>query len=134
MPAHAGRGGQLTITVTDRDTGQPLACRMHLRNARNVVQKAPKMPFWNDHFVFEGALTLKLPTGDYNFEIERGPEYLNRMGHFTINDFAEDSHAIDLKRVVDMSKEGWWSGDLNVQRPEKDLPLLMEADDCTWPS
>ena len=44
-PALAGRGGQLTITVTDRDTGQPLACRMHLRNARNVAQKAPKHPY-----------------------------------------------------------------------------------------
>jgi hypothetical protein len=128
-PALAGRGGQLTITVTDRDTGQPIACRMHLRNARNVAQKAPKQPYWHDHFVFFGSLTLKLPVGDYNFEIERGPEYLNRTGHFTINDFAEDAHAIDLKRVVDMSKEGWWSGDLNVQRPEKELPLLMDADD-----
>lgn len=128
--ALAGRGGQLTLTVTDRDTGQPIACRMHLRNARGVAQKPPKgTPFWHDHFVFAGTLTLKLPNGEYDFDIERGPEYLNRTGHFTINDFAEDSHAVDLKRVVNMAQEGWWSGDLNVQRPEKDMALLMDAED-----
>jgi hypothetical protein len=34
-----------------------------------------------------------------------------------------------LKRFVDLTTEGWWSGDLDVQRPEADLPLLMLADD-----
>jgi hypothetical protein len=125
----AGRGGELTLFVTDRDTGQPVACRMSLRNGRSVAQKPPKLPYWHDHFVFEGSLTLKLPSGNYTFEIGRGPEYLTRSGNFTINEFAEDTHDVDLKRIVDMSSEGWWSGDLDVVRPEKDLPLLMEADD-----
>ena len=96
---------------------------------RNVVQKAAKQPFWVDHFVLGGEITLKLPNGDFNFDVERGPEYVNRIGHFTINDFAEDAHEVDLKRVVDMAKEGWWSGDLDVQRAEKEIPLLMDADD-----
>ncbi len=125
----AARGGQLTLVVTDRDTGAPIACRMHLKNARNLPNKPPKLPFWHDHFVFDGEITLTLPVGEYNFELERGPEYLNRVGHFTINDFAEDTHKLDLKRVVDMQKEGWWSGDLFVDRPEKDMPLVLEAED-----
>jgi hypothetical protein len=125
----AARGGKLTLIVIDRDTGAPIACRMHLKNARGVAVKEKKVPFWGDHFVFGGEITLTLPVGEYRFEIERGPEYLDRTGHFTINDFAEDTHTMDLKRVVDMSKEGWWSGDLFVDRPEKDLPLLMDADD-----
>ena len=39
-----------------------------------------------------------------------------------------------------MAAEGWWSGDLDVRRPAKDLELLMEADDLhvveliTWPN
>jgi len=139
-PARAARGGQLQINVVDRDTGQPIACRMHLRNAKKKPQKGGKAPFWHDHFVFSGEITLKLPNGFYQFEMERGPEYLIRSGHFTISDFADDSKTIDMKRVVDMAKEGWWSGDLHVERPLKEIELLMQADDLhlaevvTWSS
>jgi hypothetical protein len=71
--AWAGPGGQLRVEVVDRETGEPLACRMHLTNAAKKALKAPKVPFWHDHFVFSGSVTLKLPKGEYDFEIERGP-------------------------------------------------------------
>ncbi len=136
----AGPGGQLKIEVVERDTAKPLACRMQLTNAAKRPLKAPKVPFWHDHFVFSGSVTLKLPKGEYAFEVERGPEYLIRTGHFTIDDFSDDTKTVDLKRFVDMAGEGWWSGDLDVQRPAKDLQLLMEAEDLhvveliSWPN
>src|SRR5204863_8686124 len=34
-----------------------------------------------------------------------------------------------MKRFADMAKDGWFSGDLDVDRPEKDLQLLMRGDD-----
>ncbi|HEX3724783.1 MAG TPA: CehA/McbA family metallohydrolase [Pirellulales bacterium] len=135
----AGPGGVLKVSVVDRDTGQPLACRMHLVNAAKRPLKAPKVPFWHDHFVFEGTIALKLPKGEYTFEIERGPEYLTRSGHFTMEEFSDDAKVVDLKRFADMALEGWWSGDLDAARPAKDLELLMEAEDLhvvelvTWP-
>src|SRR5262249_1829280 len=43
--------------------------------------------------------------------------------------FADDSKTIDLKRFVDMATQGWYSGDFDVDRPEKELELLMRADD-----
>jgi hypothetical protein len=137
--AVAGPGGKFKIEVVDRDTQQPLACRMHLTNAAKRAMKAPKVPFWHDHFVFSGEITLKLPKGEYAFVIERGPEYLVRMGHFTMDDYSDDTKTVDLKRFVDMAALGWWSGDLDVRRPAKDLELLMEAEDLhvveliTWP-
>ena len=124
-----GVGGKLEIKVVDYDTGQPLACRIHLTNQAGKVQKPPKVPFWHDHFVVDGSLTLKLPNGNFNFVAERGPEYLVVTGHFEILDFAEDSKTITLRRFVDMSKEGWWSGDLEVERPKKEIELLMRGDD-----
>src|SRR4029079_17111884 len=39
------------------------------------------------------------------------------------------SKTVEMKRFVNMADNGWYSGDLDVQRPEKDLQLLMEADD-----
>ncbi len=121
--------GQLELSVIDRETGQPLAVRIHLKNAAGRPVRVPGVPYYNDHFVFEDKITLKLPTGNYKFEIERGPEYLWREGFFTINTFANDSQTVDLKRFADMSKEGWWSGDLDVRRNIDHLPLLMRAED-----
>jgi hypothetical protein len=122
-------GGQFRITVVDAETGQPVACRMHLKNGTGKVQKVPRVATWQDHFVFDGKLTLKLPKGSYNFELERGPEYLDRKGHFVIEDFADDEQVIELHRAVDLAKEGWWAGDLDIHRSEKDIKVLMEAED-----
>jgi hypothetical protein len=129
LPAGLHASGQLEIHVIDRDTGRPLAVRMHLKNAQGKVIKPPGVPALGDHFVFYDKIVLHLPNGGYEFLIERGPEYLERTGHFQIENFADDSKTIDLKRFVDMAKEGWYSGDLDVERPEKDLELLMRADD-----
>lgn len=137
--AVAGPGGKLRLEIIDRDTKQPVACRVHLSNAAGRPLKAPKVPFWHDHFVCDGVITLKLPKGEYDFEIERGLEYLVRRGHFIMDDFSEDTQVVDIKRFADMAAEGWWSGDLDVHRPVKDLELLMQADDLhvvqliTWP-
>ena len=76
--------------VVDADSGEPIACRMHLKNAKGQPQKAGAMPFWKDHFVFPGKVKFKLPKGTYSFELERGPEYVDRKGYFTIDDFADD--------------------------------------------
>ena len=121
--------GRLELIVVDRQTREPIACRMHLRNAAGRPQRAAKSPFWHDHFVVPGRITLELPVGDYSFELERGPEYVDRSGHFTIVPFADDSKEVDLRRFIQMSAHGWWSGDLEVRRPVRDVELLMEADD-----
>jgi hypothetical protein len=140
LPAAAGPGGKLRIEVIDRDTKQPLACRMHLADAAGRPLKAPRVPFWHDHFVFDGHVTLKLPKGAYNFVIERGLEYRTRSGQFTIEDLSDDTKTVDLPRFADLAAEGWYSGDVHAARPAKDLPLLMMADDLhvvelvSWPN
>jgi len=127
-PVKAG-DGQLALTVVDKATGQPVACRMHLKSAAGRPRLPKKVPSWDDHFVVPGQIALKLPTGAYTFEIERGPEYRVVTGHFTINNFADDSKQVELTRGADMAAEGWWSGDLDVRRAPKDIELLMQAED-----
>jgi hypothetical protein len=128
-PIRSAANEQLTIKVTDRDTGKPIAVRMHLKNARGVAVHPPKSAFWKDHFVFDGEITLKLPRGNYTFEIQRGPEYLDRSGYFTIEPFAGDTKEIDMQRFVDMAKSSWYAGDLHVHRPLDEIELLMRAED-----
>jgi hypothetical protein len=122
-------GGQLELTVIDKDTGQPIACRMHLLGPNKKPRKPDKVPAWNDHFVVPGKITLKLPAGNYTFLVERGLEYLDQQGHFTVDNFADDTKQVELRRFVDMAAAGWWSGDLDVRRPVRDMELLMAAED-----
>ena len=61
----------LSFTVIDDKTGQPVACRMHLVGPGKKPRKADPLPFWSDHFVFPGQITLKLPVGKYTFELAR---------------------------------------------------------------
>ena len=121
--------GQWELRVVDKDTGKPVVCRMHLFGPKKRPFKPEKVPFWHDHFVVPGKLLLKLPTGEYTFALERGLEYLDQTGHFTIENFADDSKQVELQRFIDMAADGWWSGDLDVRRPARDIELLMEADD-----
>ena len=125
----APRSGELELHVVDTDTGKPLACRIHLKNARGRPRKAPGMPFLEDHFVFRSPIQLTLREGNYTFEVECGPEYHTQTGHFKMDRGGTDSKTLKMKRFVNMAKEGWWAGDLHVHRPVKDIDLLMQAED-----
>jgi hypothetical protein len=127
--AFAAGNERLVLKVTDRDTGKPLAVRMHLKNSKGVAVKVLKVPYWKDHFAFDGEITLELPRGSYTFELERGGEYLERTGHFTIEAFANDTKTVDMKRFIDMSKNYWFSGDLHVHRAPQEIELLMRSED-----
>ena len=121
--------GEFTISVVDADTGVTMPCRMHITNQKEKPQKVGRFPYWHDHFVFPGKMKLKLAKGTYNFVIERGPDYNDMSGYFIIGKLSKDQKRIELKRNANMAEEGWWSGDLHVHRPLKDIELLMMAED-----
>jgi len=123
------RGGKLKIRTVDADTGKPVAVRMHLKDPRGRPVQPRRVPFWKDHFAVDGEITLRLPQGAYTFEIERGPEYKDYRGNFQIRPNADDIKVIQMHRFVDLSSEGWWSGELHVHRSVEDIELLMRAED-----
>ncbi|MGE3410472.1 MAG: hypothetical protein AB7I37_27075 [Pirellulales bacterium] len=125
----AGGKGKFSLTVVDAETKDPLPCRIHLRSPNGKPRRVGKWPYWHDHFTFDGTLEMQLPYGTYTFDLEHGPEYHRRTGHFVLEKFADDSQVAELPRYVDMASEGWWSGDLCVARPQREMELLMRAED-----
>ncbi|HUG71658.1 MAG TPA: hypothetical protein VMM76_28195, partial [Pirellulaceae bacterium] len=67
--------GEVELTVTDKETGEEVAVRMHLKDSRGRPVLPRGAVAWKDHFVFDGKIVLKLRAGAYTFELERGPEY-----------------------------------------------------------
>ena len=37
-----------------------------------------------------------------------------------------------MHRFADLAKEGWWGGDLDVERPLAELPLAMRAESLAY--
>src|SRR5436190_15105065 len=109
--------GRLVINAVDKATQQPIAARMHLKDVRGKVIRPPKLPFWKDHFVFDGTIMLDLPLGRYTCETECGPECKSRTDQFIFERGANDTKTLEIERFVDMKKDGWWSGDLHIHRP-----------------
>jgi hypothetical protein len=120
---------EVEFTIVEKQTGKPVPCRIHLRDQAGKPQRAGDLPFWHDHFVCPGTAHLRLPPGDYTYEVERGPEYAPRSGTFTVKDWAAVPVRLELERRVDLSREGWWAGELHVHRPVADVELLMRAED-----
>src|SRR5436853_2171605 len=102
----AAEEGRLLIHAVDKATGQSMAARMHLKDARGKVIRPPKVPFWKDHFVFDGAIMLDLPLGMYTCETECGPEYKSRRDQFIFERGANDTKTLEMERFVDMKKDG----------------------------
>ncbi len=125
----AAASAELEIRVTDADTGQLIPVRMHLKDARGKPVRPRRLPFWHDHFVLPGKTVLELRAGSYTFEMERGPEYKIRSGHFTVARGDADTKQLTMERFADLKKEGWWSGDLHIHRSPDDIELLMQAED-----
>jgi hypothetical protein len=81
-----------------------------------------------DFVYVDGQVTLGLPRGQYTFDVDAGPEYRPQNGHFEIVRHADDAKTVQMARAVDLRKEGWWGGDLDVHQPPKQLPLVLRAE------
>lgn len=120
---------EVQIVVRDKQSGQPVPCRFHIKDADGKPQRPRDLPFWFDHFVSPGSVKLSLKPGKYTIEIERGPEFVRLAETFEVKDQGDTKLAYDLSRLVDLGAEGWWSGDLHVHRPVEAIELLMRAED-----
>ncbi len=113
----------------DSNTDKPLPCRLHVKDAAGKPVRSKNLPFWHDHFVCDGRVELDLLPGQYSYEIDRGPEYSLATGIIKVAGSNPQAVTNRLRRLVNLAREGWWSGDLHVHRPPEDMELLMSAED-----
>lgn len=124
-------GEELRFAIAD-SANEKLPCRIHLRDAGGTPVKAKGLPFWNDHFVCDGSASVEVPTGEYEWEIERGPEYRPANGTVNVESGKASSVTRQLDRIASLRSEGWRSGDLHVHRAVTDIESLMLADDLDF--
>src|SRR5213075_1275592 len=130
----------------DAQSGQPLACRVSIRDQNGVWHFPDSDPTngtalsyqvrnWINTNALEMHTTLsghpfelELPPGRYTLTAERGKEYFP-----TAREVVVGAQAVDLKvrlrRWIDMAARGWFSGDTHAHRKPAELPNVMLAED-----
>jgi len=100
-----------------------------MKDAAGKPIRPKGLPFWHDHFVCAGVAELDLAPGTYPYEIDRGPEYILTSGTLSVAESGVNTVTNQLRRMIDLTKENWWPGELHVHRPLADIELLMQAED-----
>jgi hypothetical protein len=115
----------IRITIQTSDP-----CRVQFADGRGRPVLPAKLPCWKDHFVMPGEVTLELSPGLYRYTLSRGPEYelLRRELELT-NGSPPVILSHQLRRLANLSHEGWWSGETHLHRGPEQVPLLMQAED-----
>jgi hypothetical protein len=112
LPAHT-----VKFKVQD-ESGQPTTAMFVIRDRQNRIypsqakRLAPDFAFQPQVYRADGE-TLLLPAGDYTVEYTRGPEYLVEHQKLEVRD-PEQTATFKLRRWIDPSTFGWWSGDHHI--------------------
>ncbi len=122
---------ELTITTTQRATGETIPARIHLADPDGKpVKAANNLPFWNDHFSSPGTAVFSAAPGKYSVTVERGPEWSSESATVEIAAGQTATNLqVALKRLVNLTAEGWWAGEMHIHRPIDQVELLMRAED-----
>ena len=108
---------EMTLRVLD-EAGQPTTAMFIIRDRVGRVypslakRLAPDFAFHPQIYRADGE-KVRLPAGAYTIEFTRGPEYTVQHQTVTLRN-APQTLTFNLKRWVDPSKLGWWSGDHHI--------------------
>src|SRR6266487_5050414 len=98
-----GKPTTLMLVIRDKQG------RVHPSQAKRL---APDFSFHPQVYRADGE-TVRLPAGEYTFTVTRGPESLAEVRAVKIG--AEPQKVdFQIKRWIDPSKMGWWSGDHHI--------------------
>lgn len=115
----ANAAHRISLKMLDAETGEAITAALEIRDASGVIHPsqarrvAPDFRFHPQVYRANGE-TLRLPAGEYEVGLSRGPEYVAKTLHLEVTESAEQSWELSLKRWIDPSKFGWWSGDHHI--------------------
>lgn len=127
-----GVGGELTVTIAEESSGEPLIARFEIHRADAPKKNLPlrrTVPAGTG-IVLDRELRIEMPEAAYQFQLTRGPEYRLITGNFALEKSSLDSHHVDLPRMANLLEEGWISGDCATPASDASLPLRLAAEDC----
>ena len=125
------QAAELTIVTTAEGSETPIPTRIHLAGPDGKpIKGGGNLPFWNDHISSPGTAVFEVTPGRYTVTVERGPEWSSESTTVEIAAGQTTTNLqVALKRIVNLSAEGWWGGEMHIHRPLDHVELLMRAED-----
>ena len=127
-PSFSAGQGTVELEFTDKETGEAVSARITFSKSGKKPTRPRKVLFAQDQWLGEKKLQLTPPNGEFEFSVQRGPEFNEIKGGFTIEPRAKDTVPIEVPRSVDMHAEHWYSGDHLSPLPLTDLNRWQYAD------
>ncbi|HEY6123181.1 MAG TPA: CehA/McbA family metallohydrolase [Steroidobacteraceae bacterium] len=129
--------GEALLTIKDGPTGRRVPARVGIYDATGRAPLASddslklqrfaddlrmlavnERTFWpSDHrqaFYVDGEYRARLPAGQYELVVTRGPEFRAHRSSFEIKSGATSRLDVSLQRYANLPAKGWYSGDAHV--------------------
>ncbi|MEW6306125.1 MAG: CehA/McbA family metallohydrolase [Verrucomicrobiota bacterium] len=136
---------EVTGEIVDTSTGRLTAARLYIQdNAGNwffpestdakgsaipYKKQRPNSPSVEMHTTVSAhPFRVQLPPGNYVFTVERGKEYFTSTNRVTIKGDRQKIRLL-VQRWIDMSKQGWYSGDTHLHRSGEEMANVLLAED-----
>lgn len=124
---------QLHVTIIQKN--KPIPCNVRIKDDKGNYLRPDSSSIWKDlnghvfeEFPCNGQFEIKLPYGEYYYEVDRGPAYELLKGNFSVNQ-KEMKLRWKLHEIIDLRKRNWYAGETHIHRRPEDVPLLMRATD-----
>ena len=131
-------------TIIDTDPGKPVAARIYIQSAdgkwyfpKSASPEGSAIEYKRQvgansveqHVTLSAhPFVVDLPTGKYTITVERGKEYRPLVQAVDVGPQSPEIK-LSIRRWIDMSKLGWYSGDVHAHRPLSEMPNLVMAED-----
>ena len=118
----------MTIDFVDEKTGEPIPCRVELRDAKGKPQKGKGALYHTPWTIVENQLIYRGRVGDYTFDVHHGPEYAGGGGGFTLDKDGEGGDVVRLPRHANMANENYFAADRLTFIPAASMPKWLPAE------
>jgi hypothetical protein len=139
---HSGYG-TIEVNIIDKSSRKPTNARIYawgsndsIYAARECISYRYQMRWIESigntgfHFTTIGnGFIIDLPQGKAKIIIEKGKEYRPIVREVDIKAGKTVQIDIELDRWIDMTKHGWYSGDMHVHRSLEEMDSIMLAED-----
>ncbi len=120
--------GKLKFIVKEKSNGKIKPCRLYVYNENGQPQYDYHWPSCFETFTCNGEAELNLPPGNYTFQVESGKEFMPVNGKVNIKKGKTVARKIQLVKIADMNKEGWYAGDMHNHTIFDYTPLYIKSE------
>jgi hypothetical protein len=118
----------IQMEMRDRDSGLGVPARLRFTKGEKqagLPRNLLKVGKWT---LADTDVPITPKAGEFEFQAQRGHEFTEIRGGFTIEKGARDVVTVEVPRATNMREEGWYSGDHFSGLPAELLHRWQEAD------